>query len=285
MLSHKTEYSIDNGSSWVLHTASEPVGPGKVITITGLTAGTYDMLLRITPTTGDGPAVTSPPFQLVLEWDLTATIVSFATVSAALSVTPLLSGNTIGQAASLAGLAVKLDGAVSSSTVAAGVFTTGIRFNGGIIVAPRAATAVVTTGIKLASPVQVPPTILSGLLNDIVVNTTPSSTITFSNFEESATVQTPTAFTFPDVTEAASWGEWITSADSYMAGLTAAADISVVNGKYSIGIGAFVSTPGTISNGQRLRLQVYSSTTSYGSETCTVTVGTYSTTFTAISGE
>jgi hypothetical protein len=62
MLHHLTEYSLDNGATWLLGIADEEAGAGKTITLAGLPHGTYQVRLRITPLSGGNltPAISDP---------------------------------------------------------------------------------------------------------------------------------------------------------------------------------------------------------------------------------
>ena len=160
MLHHSTEYSTDNGVSWHPGISDEVAGSGKTLTITGLSAGSYQVKLRITPLTGGGPAITSDACTLVVSGaaafagaiygqasatsGLTTAIRMLASVQSASTVSAALHTTSAGAtfAATLSGLA-RVSGALS----------TGIRL---LSAAAGAAsvTGVLTTAIRLAAGVQ-----------------------------------------------------------------------------------------------------------------------------------
>ncbi|MBN8280087.1 MAG: hypothetical protein J0M16_05735 [Gammaproteobacteria bacterium] len=83
---------------------------------------------------------------------------------------------------------------------------------------------------------------------------------------------TPDQFTFTDQ-ENVDRDTVITSAPVTIAGINAAAAISVANGEYSIDGGAFTSTAGTVTNGQEVAVRHTSSANSGSVVTTTLTVG------------
>lgn len=93
---------------------------------------------------------------------------------------------------------------------------------------------------------------------------------------------TPDQFTFTDQSGAA-LSSTITSAAITVTGIDAAATITVAGGTYDInGSGSFVSTSGTVSNGDTVRAR-HTSSASYSTATNTVvTIGGVSDTFTSI---
>lgn len=58
-----------------------------------------------------------------------------------------------------------------------------------------------------------------------------------------------------------------------------AAPISILNGQYQVNGGTWVSTTGTVSNGDTLKVRRISSSSYSTTVTCNVTVGDYSTSF------
>jgi len=93
------------------------------------------------------------------------------------------------------------------------------------------------------------------------------------------TDNTPTAFAFTDVEDA----DLSTNYESdpvTIAGLIGEAVITVVGGTYSINGGAFVSTAGVVENGDEVVASGTSPPTNSDQTDVTVTVGTYSDTFT-----
>jgi hypothetical protein len=93
------------------------------------------------------------------------------------------------------------------------------------------------------------------------------------------TDNTPTAFAFTDIEDAALSTNY-ESDPVTISGLIGEAAISVVGGTYSINGGAFVSTPGTVENGDEIVAAGTSPATNSDETDVTVTVGTYSDTFT-----
>ena len=83
---------------------------------------------------------------------------------------------------------------------------------------------------------------------------------------------TPDQFTFTDQ-ENVDRDTVITSGPVTIAGINAAAAISVANGEYSIDGGAFTSTAGTVTNGQEVAVRHTSSANSGSVVTTTLTVG------------
>jgi len=88
-----------------------------------------------------------------------------------------------------------------------------------------------------------------------------SRDFTTRTFQTGGTTTTPNAFTFTNMTSVA-LNTAVTSAPITVSGITAPAPISVSNGSaYSIGTDPFVSTPGTVTNNQTVRVQHISSST------------------------
>lgn len=92
---------------------------------------------------------------------------------------------------------------------------------------------------------------------------------------------TPDAFSFTDQGGVAR-SSTITSAPITVTGITAAAAITVSGGTYDInGSGVFVSTPGTVNNGDTVRAQ-HTSSANYSTAVDTpITIGGVSDTFTS----
>lgn len=92
---------------------------------------------------------------------------------------------------------------------------------------------------------------------------------------------TPDSFTFNTQTNV-ELSTFVESNTIYISGLGEGVDanVSVSNCKYSINGGAFASTPTTIKNGDSLKLEIESSGSYSTSVVGSITVGTYSTTFT-----
>lgn len=95
-----------------------------------------------------------------------------------------------------------------------------------------------------------------------------------------STDTTPTPFTFTNMTSVAV-STVVTSAPITVSGINAPAPISVAGGTYSIGSGAFVSTAGTVTNGQTVRVRHTSSASNNTVTTTTLTIGGVSGTFTS----
>lgn len=90
----------------------------------------------------------------------------------------------------------------------------------------------------------------------------------------------PDAFSFASQTGLAR-NATATSAVVTVAGINAPAPISVTGGTYSINGGAYTASPGTISNGNTVRVQMVTPSTGLTSATATLTIGGVSGTFTA----
>ena len=91
---------------------------------------------------------------------------------------------------------------------------------------------------------------------------------------------TPDAFTFTDQTGVA-LSTLVTSNEITVSGINAASPISVTGGKYSINNAAYVSTAGSVKNGDKVKVQ-HASSASYASKVDTVlTIGGVSDTFTS----
>jgi hypothetical protein len=91
---------------------------------------------------------------------------------------------------------------------------------------------------------------------------------------------TPDAFAFTDQTGVA-LNSAITSNEITVAGINAAAPISVTDGQYSINGGAFTAAAGTVLAGNTVRVRVTSSATVSTAVNATLTIGGVSDTFTA----
>jgi hypothetical protein len=100
-------------------------------------------------------------------------------------------------------------------------------------------------------------------------------------FLESEDDTTPNAFTFTDQTSVA-LSSTITSAAITVSGIDAAATITVTGGTYDINAsGTFVSTPGTVNNGDTVRARHTSSASNSTATNTVVTIGGVSDTFTS----
>lgn len=91
---------------------------------------------------------------------------------------------------------------------------------------------------------------------------------------------TPDAFTFTDQTDVAV-NTTRTSNAITVAGITAAANISITGGTYQIGAGSFVSTSGTVTNGQTVTVRHTSSASNSTATNTVLTIGGVSDTFTS----
>jgi serine protease AprX len=90
----------------------------------------------------------------------------------------------------------------------------------------------------------------------------------------------PEAFTFADRVGVLT-NVFVTSEGKAIAGIDAGVPVSIANGQYSVEGGAYTSSAGTIGAGQVLRVRHVSASAPGTATTSTVTVGTYSTTFTS----
>jgi len=113
-----------------------------------------------------------------------------------------------------------------------------------------------------------------------------SSQVVTGTQDFSITVQesidaTPDAFSFSS-TSGLEPGVVTESAAVTITGISGDIPISVSGGEYSISGGAYTATAGVITNGQTVRLRVTSSASWSGSASSTVTIGTASGTFTAL---
>ena len=178
MLHHSTEYSTDNGVSWHPGISDEVAGSGKTLTITGLSAGSYQVKLRITPLTGGGPAITSDACTLVVSGaaafagaiygqasatsGLTTAIRMLASVQSASTVSAALTTDTAQSiSAAVAGASsvsaamstsIWLAAAVSGSSATVSSITTQIQMASAATGSASTSTAI-TTAIRLASAV------------------------------------------------------------------------------------------------------------------------------------
>lgn len=100
-----------------------------------------------------------------------------------------------------------------------------------------------------------------------------------SEFSVTTIDQSPDPFTFTDVT-GASINTVYTSNTVTILGITGSVPISVTGGTYSIGAGAFTSVAGTVTNGQTVRVRGTSSGSFSTAINVTLTVGSYSDTYT-----
>ncbi|MES0328195.1 MAG: hypothetical protein ABUK13_08395, partial [Gammaproteobacteria bacterium] len=83
---------------------------------------------------------------------------------------------------------------------------------------------------------------------------------------------TPDAFTFVDQTDVA-LSTVIESATITITGIDSASAISISGGEYSIDSGAFTNLPGTVSNGQTVKVNHLSSATNATTVDTTLTIG------------
>ena len=83
---------------------------------------------------------------------------------------------------------------------------------------------------------------------------------------------TPSTFTFTDQTDVAKSTE-ITSAAITVAGINAAAAISITGGTYQIGSGSFTSAAGTVTNGQTVQVKHTSSSSDDTAVNTTLIIG------------
>lgn len=126
------------------------------------------------------------------------------------------------------------------------------------------------------------------LTSSATENTTLSTTLTVgsvsSTFSVTTKDETPTAFVFTDVIDA-ELSTLYTSNIVTITGITGLVNISIVNGEYRINGGTWVSTAGTISNDQTAQVRRTSSASYDTSVGATLTVGTYSDTYSILTRE
>jgi hypothetical protein len=126
------------------------------------------------------------------------------------------------------------------------------------------------------------------LTSSAIENTTLSTTLTVgsvsSTFSVTTKDETPTAFVFTDVTEA-EISTMYSSNIVTITGITGLVDISIVGGEYRINGGTWVSTAGTITNSQTAQVRRTSSASYDTSVGTTLTVGTYSDTYSILTRE
>jgi sugar lactone lactonase YvrE len=89
---------------------------------------------------------------------------------------------------------------------------------------------------------------------------------------------TPNAFSFNDQTNAAR-GADITTTAGVITGINVPADISITGGQYAIGGGDYTASPGTITNGNIVRIRLTASSTPGDHTEATLTIGGVSATF------
>jgi hypothetical protein len=99
-------------------------------------------------------------------------------------------------------------------------------------------------------------------------------TVTVTDVDE-----VPTAFTFTDIT-GATIATVYTSNSITVAGLAAASPISIVGGTYAKNAGSYVSTPGTVVNGDTITVRVTSSADPSTAVSAVLTIGGVSDTYT-----
>lgn len=126
------------------------------------------------------------------------------------------------------------------------------------------------------------------LTSSATENTTVSTTLTIgcrsATFSVTTKDETPTAFVFTDVTEA-EISTLYSSNIVTITGITGLVDISIVGGEYRINGGTWVSTAGTITNSQTAQVRRTSSASYDTSVGATLTVGTYSDTYSILTRE
>lgn len=103
---------------------------------------------------------------------------------------------------------------------------------------------------------------------DVTIGTPSTQTISIRNDDTT----TPLPFSFPATVDAAP-GSVQTSAAVNINGINQPSTVTVVGGSYSVNGGPFTTAPGTISNGQALRLRQTASSLASTTTTMTVTVG------------
>ncbi|MBL8483619.1 MAG: hypothetical protein JNJ60_15580, partial [Rhodocyclaceae bacterium] len=124
------------------------------------------------------------------------------------------------------------------------------------------------------------------LLSSANYSTTTSATVTIGgvsgtfNVTTAAADSTPDAFSFTAVTNAA-LNTLVISNGITVWGTNAPSDISVTNGEYSIGSGAYTSAPGTVVKGQTVRIRIRTSSDPATTTGGTLTIGGVSATFNA----
>ncbi|MBL8470958.1 MAG: PKD domain-containing protein [Rhodocyclaceae bacterium] len=128
------------------------------------------------------------------------------------------------------------------------------------------------------------------LLTSSSGSTTRSATLTVGGVSATFSVTTgggdtdPNAFSFTSVNNVAV-ATVVTSSTATIGGINAAAPISITGGSYSISNGPFTSEPGTISNGQGIRVQVQASANYATTTTAVVTIGSVSGSFSVTTAE
>lgn len=140
--------------------------------------------------------------------------------------------------------------------------------------------------------------VVNGALVDVrhtssgTAGTTTTTTLTIGGVSETFTSvtiadTTPDAFTFTDVTDA-TISTLYTSNTITVAGIDAAASISITGGEYQIDSGSWTSSSGTVTNGQTVKVRVTSSGSNSTTVSATLTIGgvsdTYSVTTEAAGG-
>ena len=95
---------------------------------------------------------------------------------------------------------------------------------------------------------------------------------------------TPNPFAFQAPSNAVKTNSMVTSSPATIVGITAAAAVSITGGEYSINGGAFTSQPGSVSNGQSIRVRLISPTKTLTEAVATLTVGGVSTPFRLFTG-
>jgi len=130
--------------------------------------------------------------------------------------------------------------------------------------------------------------VLVRLTSSAIEDTTLSTTLTVGSVSSIFSITTkdenPDAFVFTDVTEA-EISTLYSSNIVTITGITGLVPISIVGGEYRIDGGTWVSTAGTISNDQTAQVRRTSSASYETSVEATLTVGTYSDTYSILTRE
>jgi hypothetical protein len=243
------DLSTNGGTSWT------SLGNVTSTTVAGLADGTYNIQVRATNGSGNGPATASFPVTL----DTLA-----PTWGSWVSAAPNTQGTTYNS----------LEAALSE-TLTGGTLTGITSSNGGTI------SAIAINGSGNAT------------FNFITPNVA-NTTLTFAGADKAGNAYsvnrplvlgagadtTPDAFIFTDQTGVA-LNTVITSAPITVAGINAATPISIAGGSYSINGAGWTAAAGNVNNGDAVRVQVTSSAANSTNTNATVTIGGVSDIFTA----
>lgn len=241
------EYSIDGGA---YTNVGNNLTPGQTLTIRNTSDGSPSGSVSTTVTVGGVPYTWSIANSGAVS-DTTPDAFVFTDVTDA-ALSAVQTSNTI----TVAGI-----DAASPISIAGGTYS----INGGTY---TASAGTVTNG----------QTVAVRLTSSGSFSTAVSATLTIGGVSDTYTATTliedtvPTAFDFTDVTDATVSTEY-TSDPITVAGINSSAPISVTGGTYSLDGGSFVSTPGTVTNGQQVRARLSSSGSPETGVTCTVTIG------------